>query len=400
MGREPWYTVVWMVALLGPILGTSELRSASDERAEEADAAPVEMGPLVGSESPGGSDLDEPGTSILPLDVRLVGLRDLGELRRLDPLYRLNQPDSLLAPYSALRSGLTAALPGLRSRRPAFVARSGDRLVGFAHFQPVGLDRRWHLLALGASVGVYDAEQVWDALLTTGVRNAGLRGVKRLYARIPHGAPLGSTLRRHGWSPYATETIFVGRAAAAGPAPSSVRAQEASDTWAIHQLYIASVPRAVQDAEAFTSHWWDVRARRGAPTGVSAAGWLVEEGHRVLAYARSLSGGGAHVLDLVYHSERREVLPDLLTAALANLPERPSRRVYCAVRSYQEEAASALEDRGFAPTLEQELVVKYTTARIRLPASDGVSFHVEVRDKLPQRVPSFLQGRPGDDPAT
>jgi hypothetical protein len=49
---------------------------------------------------------------------------------------------------------------------------------------------------------------------------------------------------------------------------------------------------------------------------------------------------------------------------------------------------------------DQELFVKYTTANVRVPSLDSVPLHVEVREKLPQRVPTFLHGRPGDEQAT
>ena len=41
-----------------------------------------------------------------------------------------------------------------------------------------------------------------------------------------------------------------------------MREQESSDTWAIHQLYNASVPRDVLYAEALTSHAWDIANSR------------------------------------------------------------------------------------------------------------------------------------------
>ena len=342
-----------------------------------------------------------PAPSILPLDVRAVGLVDLPGLRRLDVLHRLNQPETQLVPYSPLRAGLRAAVPGFRGRRPAFVACAGDRLVGFAQFVPVPPDQRWLLIALGASVGVFDAEPVWDALLTHAVRAAGLRGVKRLYARAPQGVPVAAALRALAWAPYASETIFAAHDLDRPPRRGSpLRPQEPSDTWAIHQLYSAAVPREVQYAEAYTSHRWDARAHAARQRGVTVGGWLVEEGHHLIGYARASSRAGTHVIELVYHPERTEVLNDLIPGVLAALPDRPARRVYCAVRGYQAEAATALEDRGFAPMLEQELLVKYTTASVRLPVVETVPFHVEVRDKLPQRVPSFLHGQPRDESAT
>lgn len=340
--------------------------------------------------------------SILPIDVRGARPRDLVGLRWLDTFYRLNQPESHLAPYSVLRSGLRASLPGLRRARPTFVASAGDRLVGYGEFRSVGPDQRWLAIALGASVGVFDADPVWEALLLHAVRAAGLRGVKRLYARVPQAAPVDGVLRRLAWTPYAAETVFVGYdladAASAHASGRAGRPQTPADTWAIHQLYAAAVPRAVQDAEAFTSHHWDLLGRRGGPAA-KGAGWLIQDGHQVVGYARTASRTGVHLLELLYHPDRREVLDDLIVGALGSLPTGSVRRVYCAVRGYQTEAATALEDRGFVPTLEQDLLVRYTTATVRVPAVEAVSFHVEVRDKLPQRVPSFLHGRPRDGSA-
>lgn len=353
---------------------------------------------MPGRADAGGGFGDAPAPtppSILPVGVRNVRLRDAGGLRRLDHFYRLNQPESHLSPYSVLRSGLRASLPGGWGSGPAFVASAGDRLVGYAQFRATGPDQRWHAVALGASVGVFDADPVWEALLVHAVRGAGLRGVKRLYARVPHALPVGDVLRRLAWSPYADETIFTAHDPGEAPGHRRLRPQTSADTWAIHQLYTAAVPRAVQAAEAFTSHRWELGAGRGGPA-VAVAGWLLDEGHQVTGYARTASRAGVHVLDLLYHPDRREVLDDLVVGALAALPHRPARRVYCAVRGYQAEAATALEERGFVPSLEQDLLVRYTTATVRAPAVETVSFHVEVRDKLPQRVPSFLHGRSRD----
>lgn len=163
--------------------------------------------------APGSGEIDvaapEPDLpTIHPLTVRTLGFRDLMGLRRLDPLYRLNQPDLQLDGYRLPRAGVSATVPGWRGRRPAFVALAGDRLVGFVQFQTGYPDQRWMLLAVGASVGVFEADPVWEALLAHGVRAAGLRGVKRLYARVPRGLPIMSAFRRGGWSPYTVETVY------------------------------------------------------------------------------------------------------------------------------------------------------------------------------------------------
>jgi hypothetical protein len=333
--------------------------------------------------------------SILPLEVRSLAPRDVAGLRRLDPLFRLNQPDLQLEAYRSLRAALAAAVPGLRGRRPAFVACAGERLVGFAQFQSGQPDQRWLLLALGASVGVFDADPVWEALLAHAVRSAGLRGVKRLYARVARGLPFLPALRRFGWTPYASETVYAAHDLTPPRRESLLRPQEPSDTWAIHQLYMAAVPRPIHDTEAYTSHHWEMRGGRGRPR-ITTAGWLVEDRHQVIGYARTTSRPAAVVLELLYHPEHIEILPELIGGALAAVPFRRLRRVYCAVRGYQAEAATALSQAGLAPSLEQDLLVKYTTANVRPAPAEAVPFHLDVREKLPRRVPTFLQGQPGD----
>lgn len=331
--------------------------------------------------------------------VRSVRFGDVAGLCRLSAFYRLHQPESSLTPPTLVRGGIGSLLPIFRSGQPAFVACAGQRLIGFAQFQSVAADHRWRLLSLGASVGVFDADPVWEALLSHAVRDAGLRGVKRLYARLPTGLPLAEAFRRLGWSTYASETIFAGVPQKSRHRATSVRAQSPADTWAIHQLYSASVPRPVQNAEAYTSHRWDLRsAGRGRGSGPQA-GWLIEDGHEVIGYARTTSRGGVHVLDVMVLPGRSEILDDLLSGALAALPDPPGRRILCAVRSYQAEVATALEGRGLVSTTEQDVAVKYTTASVRSATAETVPFHVEVRESLPQRVPSFLHGRPRDGSA-
>ena len=224
-----------------------------------------------------------------------------------------------------------------RRHRHVFVACAGDRLVGFAHFQPAGSDDRWRGVALGASVGVFDVDPVWEAVLTHAVRAAGLRGVKRLFARVPQDVPEASSLRRLGWSAYAVEVIFAAHGLTARPAHRVARPQQVADTWAIHQLYNASVPRQVQEAEAYTSQRWETRTRGTAASGI-VTGYLIEDGHQLIGYARVVSRGDVHLVELLSHPQRSEVLPDLIASVLAPLAEGPVRRVYCAVRGYQSEA--------------------------------------------------------------
>jgi len=342
----------------------------------------------------------EPQGPIISLTVRSARLSDIAKLRAVGDINRLNQPEAQLESFHQFGSMINVSGPWLGGRRRFFVADGGERIVGFAHFQPMAPDRRWLLTTLGSATGVYNARPVWDALLSHAIIDAGLRGVKRLYARAPTQSPIVPALLLTGFVPYAQETIL---AALLSNKPSSVdklQPQEEGDTWAIHQLYNAAVPRQVQYAEAYTSHRWDLRGRDGESRSRRIAGWLIEEGHDVVGYARTRSRGGNHVVELVHHPERVALLPALIDGALAGLSASQGMRVLCAVRGYQAEVATLLHARGFASILEQDLHVKYTTANVRLPAFEQAPFHLEVRDKLPKRVPSFLHGTPRDESVT
>lgn len=333
----------------------------------------------------------------LPLTVGAAELRDLPDLLRLPGIELLNQPESLLVPFSPFRAALRARIRWPRSRRRVLVARTSDRVVGFAMFQPQRPDQRWRLDAIGAAVGVFDAIPVLDELIRYGITLAGVNGVKRLYARVPQGAFCAVGLRETGFWPYATETVLVASGLGRARMPTTVRRQLPSDTWAVQQLYSASVPRQVEYAEALTSHHWDV-AESQSSGGVH--GLVIEEGHHIVAMARIVSRTSGHGVQVIVLPERTELIDSLLDGVAAWLFERRSPRVYAAVRGYQQEVQTKLVTRGMIPLHEQDLLIKYTTANIRLPVFEVVPAFAEVREGVPQRVPTFLQTQPHDDIVT
>lgn len=333
----------------------------------------------------------------VPLSVGPAEVRDLPDLLRLPGIELLNQPESLLVPFSPFRAALRARLRWPRSRRRVLVARAGDRVVGFAMFQPQRPDQRWRLDAIGAAVGVFDAIPVIDELIRYGITLAGVSGVKRLYARVPHGAFCAAGLREAGFWPYASEMVLVGSDLGRDRMPTAVRSQQSSDTWAVQQLYSASVPRQVEYAEALTSHRWDVAEDRAS---VGVHGLVIEEGHHIVAMARIVGRTSGQVVEMIVLPERPELIDTLLDGVAAWLSERRSTRVYVAVRGYQQEIRTKLMARGMVPLHEQDLLIKYTTANIRLPVFEVVPAFAEVREGVPQRVPTFLQTQPHDDIVT
>ena len=338
-----------------------------------------------------------PGLTQQPaLRIRPYSISDFPALLRFPGVLRLDVPDSLVLSRSGMFD-LQAGLPVLRKDRPAFVAVADGQQVGFVRFSPRRPDGRWVVSAIGASTGVYAPEPVWDALLAHGVRAAGLRGVRRLFARIPVGHPLLDAMRQSGWTPYARETVF--RAERLSPVTRGARAvrlQEPADTWAIHQLYAASAPRQVQEIEALTSHFWQTDGSRRAPRGVRQTGWILEEDGQLTAYARYTCGSRAGMIDAVVVPGEGPRLGELLDGVIAEPRRGRPRPTYCALRTYHLEMNGELTARGFSEIGEQELLIRYTTATARTVALDPVHFPVELRQAMPRRVPTFLEGQPTD----
>jgi hypothetical protein len=387
---------------------TAHLLSEIDSTSESSDEQDVRHGQagLPDGTVPAGlldSDVSQtpsPGSTPI-LTVRSARASDAFGLRRVRSVVRLNQPEAMLDQFHPIRGSLSSSLPLPRSRSRLFVAHHGTRIQGFVHVEPVWPDQRWVITEVGGAGSEPIETRTAEALFAHAVVAAGSNGVKRVFGRVDGRSQVADAFRAVGFGAYASETVFLAQGLTAPTNAPRLRAQEQTDTWAIHQLYNASVPRQVQYAEAYTSHRWDVARRPGRmPKNGKMTGWLIEEGHHVVGYVRVASREGTHVVELVYHPDRREVIGDLVDGALTHVVQHQPKRVYCALRSYQAEAEDALITRGFRPILDQALFLKYTTANVRVPNADSVPVHLEVREKLPQRVPTFLHGTTPDESAT
>jgi hypothetical protein len=330
------------------------------------------------------------------LRIRPYSIADTPALVRFPGVLRLDVPDSLLLARPWMPD-LPAGLPVLRKERPAFVAIADGQFVGFVRFSPRRPDGRWVISAIGASTGVYAPEPVWEALLAHGVRAAGLRGVRRLFARIPTGHPIVETMHQSGWVSYSRETVFrAERLTRVGRSGHHLRLQEPADTWAIHQLYAAAAPRQVQEIEALTSHVWDMDQSRRGSRRVRQTGWLLEENGELTAYSRYTRGSSAGMIDAVVLPGNGGQLGKLLDGVIAAPRRGRPRPVYCALRAYLMDLADELTNRGFSPIGEQELLIRYTTATARVSQAEPVQFPVELRQGVPRRVPTFLEIQPTD----
>lgn len=380
-----WYRP-WTVPACGsaapPRIGRGFLRTGSSRQSSQAHV------PLRKGATP---ETNEPQ---LGLHVRKVRWTDVFAISSIRQRYLLNQPNTHWRGAAPTQLSLRRLLPFPASSARCFVAVADRRLVGYAIFDVVGADQRWVMEGIGANLGIYEAEPVLEELLRAAVISAGLEGTKRLYARVPAGSEILTAVRRAAFSPYATEAVLGASLVPVTQASANVRRQTPGDVWSIHQLYMATVPRQVQYAEALTSHHWDLRSRTSA--GARYRGWLVEDGYQTVAYLRVESSSGQHVLECLVHPDYRDVFPRLIATACAELGALAARRVLAVIRGYQSELLADVFGLGFTLQLEQDVHVKYTTVPARTAVPASISLGVDVKEPVGKRVPTFLHGQPSD----
>jgi len=269
--------------------------------------------------------------------------------------------------------------------------RRGGSLDSAAVFRVVGPDLRWQLEGLLAR----DPEDgaALDAVLRRAVTDAGTEGARRVFARLPGDIATDGALRRSGFVPFATESVYMladeDRHEHIEPSPL-VRRVHPADVWGIHQLYLEVVPRQVQYAEAVTSRTWE-RSRPLKPGLRRASGWVVEDRGRIRGYARVSTEEEPRVvrLDLLIDPTLRGLAPDLIRTAVSEASNLHGMPCVVAVPGYSHELHQPLQDAGFIHVGDQTAWVCYTTvpARSYIVAVDlGSQVAVE-----PQRarVPGF-----------
>jgi len=340
---------------------------------------------------------DESGSNV-QIEVRRVRWRDLSSLRRIRQQISLNQPNAQWHLGDPFQAALRQLFPFGDNTDRVAVARAEGVLLGHVVFRVMPPDERWVLEAAGANTGVYEAEPIWEELLRYSIVAAGLEGAKRLYARLPSGSGITAAARRTGFAPYAHEHVLTATGVPATVQSSRVRRQEASDVWAIHQLYMAVVPRQVQYGEALTSHHWDVAPSSRFSTQ-RTSGWLMEDGNQLSGYVRVQTDIDRHVIELMIDPAHREDAAELLQTVCGELQAMPRRMMYAVVRSYQIEFLPVLQSLGFMNHLEQDVHVKYTTVPAQAPIMSGLAVSPEIAEQVGKRVPTFLHGNQSEPTA-
>ena len=274
--------------------------------------------------------------------------------------------------------------------RMRIARRRGGKLLSAAAFRVMGTDLRWHLEALTA----HDPEDgaALDAVLRRAVTDAGSDGARRVFARLPGDIATDGALRRSGFVPFATESVYMlaDDEDVASEPPPLVRRVHPADVWGVHQLYLEVVPRQVQYAEAVTSRAWE-RSRPLKPGMRRASGWVIEDHGRIRGYARVSTEEDPRIvrLDLMIDPQLRGLAPDLINAAKSEASNLHGIPCVVAVPGYSHELHQPLQDAGFIHVGDQTAWVCYTTvpARSYIVAVDLGS--VVTAEPQRARVPGF-----------
>ncbi len=299
-------------------------------------------------------------------------------------------PEGIVAGLRPMRTALRGIIPSLGNVWTVVLVQEGE-IRAFAQACPRRDSHTWDVvyLAFGRKDRIGSAETrnvMWSALLDAVTRTAGRRRATRLFARVPDNADAMIALRDAGYMAYGREMLYVApyhKDVQLAVEQPTLRRQQGGETWAIHQLYTLTTPKALQFAEARTSSYWDLPR-----SGATQAGYWIGEAHEVIAYARTLSGEHSHVIDVLFHPEALDQVPGFVQRVLAALPASEGDLVYVRTLGHQEELGSILGELGFSVLMRQSLLVKYTTISVReaVPAFSPIP---GLRKVVAGRVPSL-----------
>lgn len=194
-------------------------------------------------------------------------------------------------------------------------------------------------------------------------------GMHKVFLRIQRESRLTDVARQAGFLPYKSELLYwresLPPASADGsPLKVTVRAKRSEDELALFQLYSATVPGHVRQAEAMTFDEWKAITKKDLSLPTQEELVLDREG--VLAgWLRVRRGGQANSFDILALPQERETTAALLQHCLGLLDQK--RPTYCLFSEYREDLRQALEENGFRLAGEYSSLVKQLAVRVRQP---------------------------------
>ncbi len=240
------------------------------------------------------------------------------------------------------------------------------------------------LASYGSQAPLPTDRDLWFRLLEALCAHVGSFGVQRIYTALSQRHDeLHETFRQNGFAAYGRQTVMMldGPDWDQGTSVALMRALTRRDVWAVHRLYGATTPHAVQRAEPHAPRDWSPSSGRGWRRPTQRA-WVVGPESELTGYLRVVSGSAAHVITPVVRPEARDTLPEYLRFGLSQITD--TLPVYLILRQYQEDLHAPAEALGFSTIGEQMLLVRSMTVSVRgRIAVPSVEAHAESRHPIP-----------------
>lgn len=288
--------------------------------------------------------------------VRSFGLQDIPLLRRLGSKGTLLDAESAIwGPHRPLVKALGNYLTLNRRGVYTFVLDGEGFIQGRDRASGLACD----ILYIAPS---WDdsSEKIWYRLLEGFCVEKGEERARRIFVKLrEEESEEVEIFRQVGFRGYARRQIFRWDGIAPkmiGADKRSLRPRRAGDEWGLQRLYSSVTPRPVQQVER----------PEDIPLYPMMREYVAEEEGEIIAYFCLMPGKEGHWLKAVIHPQAEE---RLVRSGLWLLSAFKTRPIYCEVRGYEDALGNALREIGFKYLFEELLMVKHTTAWVKVPVA-------------------------------
>ena len=231
-----------------------------------------------------------------------------------------------------------------------------------------------HLVYLAPKLADSDSDTIWLHMLDSMAEQAGRSGAQTLVGEVDLNHRLFETMRQAGYAVYSRQVVWQ-RGSLAGDmalSPLTVTPENHDDEIGIAALLGCTIPRIMQSVMGPSPDMQGLVYRRDGQV------------EAYLAYSEGKHG--VYLMPFV-HPEVLSEAPDILAAALQGIDRCRKLPVYICVRGYQGWLENAARDLGFAPLLEQAVMVKHLTAGVRQASFERVDLSARGRQKPAANLP-------------
>jgi len=289
----------------------------------------------------------------------------------------LDLESALLGEYSSLRLALLAYLfhPGVGAFTCVLDSGGLKRCEkGFVQVRNRPGCSEWDVVCIAPVLDeVGDALTIWYKLLTGISLIAAEEGILRLFSRPVRDDLVEGALGQAGFNVYAREMIYrIGDSSVlTGRRGEGWRPVSDDDRGELSHLYRSVTPHLVQQAEG--RHPQEGNGSLFGQLGFPGEEAYVLNRDRLDAYLRLRGGSNGYWIQLLVRDSEDSDMAQLVSEGLGLLAGRPPLPVYWAVRGYQGYLPTLLRGEGFEPVATRSLMVKHTTARVKVKRRKLVS---------------------------